>query len=70
MSQSKRMSLPGRLMLVTAGAAVLVLVGAMMMRTIEIYGDKTFAKAEEDDVVQDEVIEARTPLPAGPRRFQ
>lgn len=52
-------------MLVMAGAAVLVLMGTMMMRTIEIYGGKTFAEAE-----QDEVIEAHTPLPAGPRRFQ
>jgi hypothetical protein len=59
------MSLPGRFMLVLSGAAVLVLVGAMMMRTIEIYSGATFAKAEEDDV-----IEAHTPLPAGPRRFQ
>jgi hypothetical protein len=59
------MSLPGRFMLVMTGAAVLVLVGAMMMRTIEIYNGKTFAKADEDDV-----IEAHTPLPAGPRRFQ
>jgi hypothetical protein len=59
------MSLPGRFMLVTSGAAVLVLVGAMMMRTIEIYSGATYAKAG-----QDEMIEARTPLPAGPRRFQ
>jgi hypothetical protein len=59
------MSLPGRFMLVLSGAAVLVLVGAMMMRTIEIYGGATYAKAE-----QDEMVEAHTPLPAGPRRFQ
>lgn len=52
-------------MLVLSGAAVLVLVGAMMMRTIEIYGGATYAKAE-----QDEMVEAHTPLPAGPRRFQ
>ena len=64
-SQSKKMSLPGSFMLVMAGAAVLVLMGTMMMHTIEIYGGKTFAEAE-----QDEVIEAHTPLPAGPRRFQ
>ena len=65
MSQSKKMSLPGRFMLVMAGGAVLVLMGTMMMRTIEVYGGKTYAKAEEEDVV-----EAHTPLPAGPRRFQ
>jgi len=59
------MSLPGRFMLVMAGGAVLVLMGTMMMRTIEVYGGKTYAKADPD-----EVIEARTPLPAGPRRFQ
>ena len=52
-------------MLVMAGTAVLALMGAMMMRTIEIHGGKTFAKAEDD-----EVVEAHTPLPAGPRRFQ
>ena len=63
-SQSKKMSLPGRFMLVTAGAAVLVLMGTMMMRTIEIYGGTTFARAEPD-----ETIEAHSPLPAGPRRF-
>jgi hypothetical protein len=59
------MSLPGRFMLVITGAAVFVLMGAMMMRTIEIYSGATYAKAE-----QDEIIEAHTPLPAGPKRFQ
>ena len=65
MPQSKKMSLPGRFMLAMSGAAVLVLIGAMMKRTIEIHSGETYAKAE-----QAELIEARTPLPAGPRRFQ
>jgi hypothetical protein len=59
------MSLPGRFMLLVAGTAVLCLMAAMMVRTIEIYGGQTFASAR-----QDEVTEAHRPLPAGPRRFQ
>ena len=52
-------------MLAMSGAAVLVLMGAMMMRTIETYSGETYAKAEPD-----EIVEAHTPLPAGPKRFQ
>jgi len=59
------MSLPGRLMLVVSAAAVLGLMAAMMVRTIELSGGETFAKAEQNDV-----IEAHKPLPAGPRRFE
>jgi hypothetical protein len=59
------MSLPGRFVLVMAVAAVLGLMAAMMVRTLEIYGGETFAKAEQNDV-----IEAHKPLPAGPRRAQ
>jgi hypothetical protein len=57
------MSLPGRLVLVVAVAAVLGLMAAMMVRTLELSGGETFAKAEQNDV-----IEAHKPLPAGPRR--
>jgi hypothetical protein len=59
------MSLPGRFVLVMAVAAVLGLMAAMMVRTLEIHGAETFAKAEQNDV-----IEAHKPLPAGPRRAQ
>ena len=59
------MSLPGRFLLLMAGTAVLCLMAAMMVRTIEIYGGETFAKAGQDDV-----MEVHQPLPAGPRRFQ
>ncbi|WP_157100499.1 hypothetical protein [Rhodoplanes sp. Z2-YC6860] len=52
-------------MLVMTGAAVLVLMGAMMMRTIEISSGETYAKADPA-----EMAEAHTPLPAGPKRFQ
>ena len=65
MPQLKKMSLPGRFMLAMSGAAVLVLMGAMMMRAIEIQSDAPYAQAG-----QDEMVEAHTPLPAGPRRFQ
>jgi hypothetical protein len=58
------MSLPGRFMLVVAVAAVWGLMAAMMVRTLELRGGETFAKAEQNDV-----IEAHKSLPAGPRRF-
>jgi hypothetical protein len=64
-SQSKTMSWPGRFVLLVTGAAVLGLMAAMMVRTLEIYGGETYARAGQDDV-----IEMHTPLPAGPRRFQ
>ena len=59
------MSLPGRFLLVVAVAAVFGLMAAMMVRTLEMHRGESFAKAEQNDVV-----EAHKPLPAGPRRFE
>jgi len=74
-SHSKIMSLPGRFMLVASCAAVLVLMAAIMVRTMETYGLQTFAGAAQnqvahDQATQDKVSEAHKPLPAGPRRLQ